>query len=99
MSANRPIRPGRGCLLCNQLIDATQLAKEAKTDEERKSQAYGVEEPNPSVITLNAVSAAHAANDFLLDYLGLRSEVSQLYYEHFHFLKRTRSLVEPRIDK
>src|SRR5258706_6883359 len=38
MSANRPIRPGRGCLLCNQLIDATQLAKEAKPDEERKSQ-------------------------------------------------------------
>jgi hypothetical protein len=99
MSANRPIRPGHGCLLCNQLIDPTQLAKEAKTDEERKAQAYGVEEPNPSVISLNAVSAAHAVNDFLLDYLGLRPEVSQLYYEHFHFLKNTRSLVEPRIDK
>lgn len=99
MSANRPIRPGHGCLLCNQFIDATQLAKEAKTDEERKSQAYGVEEPNPSVVSLNAVSAAHAVNDFLLDYLGLRSEPSQLYYEHFHFLKGTRSLVEPRRDK
>jgi hypothetical protein len=99
MSANRPIRPGRGCLLCNQLIDATQLAKEAKTDAERKAQAYGVEEPNPSVISLNAVSAAHAVNDFLLDYLVLRPEQSQLYYEHFHFLKNTRSLVEPRKDK
>jgi hypothetical protein len=99
MSANRPLRPGHGCLLCNQLIDATQLAKEAKTDEERKAQAYGVEEPNPSVISLNAVSASHAVNDFLLDYLGLRPETSQLYYEHFHFLKSTRSLVEPRKDK
>ncbi len=99
MSANRPIRPGRGCLLCNQLIDAAQLAKEAKTDKERKAQAYGVEEPNPSVISLNAVSAAHAVNDFLLDYLGLRPEPAQLYYEHFHFLKNTRSLVEPRKDK
>lgn len=99
MSVNRPIRPGHGCLLCNQLIDATQLAKEAKTDEERKTQAYGVEEPNPSVISLNAVSAAHAVNDFLLDYLGLRPEAGQLYYEHFHFLKGTRSLVEPRQDK
>ncbi len=99
MSANRPIRPGRGCLLCNQLIDATQLAKEAKTDDERREQAYGVEEANPSVISLNAVSAAHAVNDFLLDYLGLRPEASQLYYEHFHFLKGTRSLVEPRKDK
>src|SRR5262249_18705656 len=34
MSANRPMRPGRGCLWCNQLIDQNQLAKEAKTDQE-----------------------------------------------------------------
>lgn len=99
MSANRPIRPGQGCLWCNQLIDPTQLAKEAKTDEDRKAQAYGVEEPNPSVITLNAVSAAHAVNDFLLDYLGLRTEPEHFYYEHFYFMKRTRSLVAPRKDK
>ena len=99
MSANRRLRPGQGCLLCNQLIDPTQLAKEAKTDEERKAQAYGVEEPNPSVITLNAVAAAHAVNDFLLDYLALRPESARLYYEQFHFLKDARMLVEPRSDK
>jgi hypothetical protein len=99
MSANRPVRPGRGCLWCNQLIDASELAKEAKTDEERKAQAYGVEEPNPSVISLNAISAAHAVNDFMLDYLGLRPEPSALYYEHFHLLKGKQSLVEPRRDK
>jgi hypothetical protein len=99
MSANRRLRPGRGCLLCNQLIDPTLLAKEAKTDEERKAQAYGVEEPNPSVISLNAVGAAHAVNDFLLDYLGLRPENGQLYYEQFHFLKDIRTLVEPRNDR
>jgi molybdopterin/thiamine biosynthesis adenylyltransferase len=98
MSANRRLRPGLGCLLCNQLIDATQLAKESKTDEERKAQAYGVEEPNPSVISLNAVAAAHCVNDFLLDYLSLRPEASQLYYEHFHFLKDARALVAPRND-
>ena len=96
MSANRPVRPGRGCLWCNQLIDPIKLAKEAKTDEERKAQAYGVEEPNPSVISLNAVSAAHAVNDFLLDYLSLRPEGEQLYYEHFHFLDKTRKVVQPR---
>jgi hypothetical protein len=99
MSANRPVRPGHGCLWCNQLIDANQLAKEAKTDEERKAQAYGVDEPNPSVISLNAISAAHAVNDFLLDYLGLRPEREVLYYEHFHFLKHKHNLVEPRRDK
>jgi len=99
MSANRPVRPGRGCLWCNQLIDSSRLAKEAKTDEERKAQEYGVEEPNPSVISLNAISAAHAVNDFLLDYLSLRPETGTLHYEHFHFLKRTRVLVEPRKDE
>lgn len=98
MSANRPVRPGRGCLWCNQLIDPSELAIEAKTDAERKAQAYGVDEPNPSVISLNAVSAAHAVNDFLLDYLCLRAESDLLHYEHFYFLKRTRSLVQPRKD-
>jgi hypothetical protein len=97
MSANRSVRPGNGCLWCNQLIDQTILAKESKTDQERKAQAYGVEEPNPSVISLNAISAAHAVNDFVLDYLGLRPE-RDLYYEHFHLLKAKHSLVQPRID-
>jgi ThiF family protein len=99
MSANRPLRPGHLCLWCNQLIDPVALAREAKTDAERKAQAYGVEEPNPSVITLNAVSAAHAVSDFLLDYLALRREAAPLHYEHFHFLDRRRSLVEPRQDR
>ena len=98
MSANRPVRPGQGCLWCNQLIDTTALAKEAKTDAERKAQEYGVEEPNPSVISLNAISAAHAVNDFLLDYLGLRTESDPLHYEHFHFLARKRCVVLPRKD-
>lgn len=99
MSANRPVRPGHGCLWCNQLIDQNQLAKEAKTDKERKAQAYGVEEPNPSVISLNAISASHAVNDFLLDYLCLRPERGTLYYEHFYLLKGKQTLVEPRRDR
>ena len=91
------MRPGLGCLWCNQLIDPNLLAKEAKTDDERKAQAYGVEEPNPSVISLNAVSAAHAVNDFLMDYLGLRSERT-LYYQHFLAFSGKLQLVEPRKD-
>ena len=98
MSVNRPVRPGRGCLWCNHLIDPSLLAIEAKTDEERKAQAYGTDEVNPSVISLNGVAAAHAVNDFMLDYLGLRPEPGLLQYEHFHFLDRTRRLVQPRID-
>lgn len=98
MSANRLVRPSHGCLWCNQLIDTTQLALEAKSDAERKAQAYGTAEPNPSVITLNAVAAAHAVNDFLFDYLGLRQDSTALHYGHFHFLRPTPHKVLPRKD-
>ena len=98
MCAVRQLRPGKGCLWCNGLIDTAQLAIEAKTDEERKDQAYGVEEPNPSVITLNAVAAAHAVNDFLFDFLGLRSKNTETAYQHHYFLKGISQAVIPRRD-
>ena len=96
MSAIRHVEPGRGCLWCNGWIDATRLAEEAKSDQERKDQAYGVEEPNPSVITLNAVAAAHGVNDFLFDFLNLRPRDPDQAYEHFHFLTRRLDRVAPR---
>ena len=99
MSVNRPLRPGLSCLWCNQLIDTNALAVEAKTDEERKQQAYGTSEPNPSVITLNAVSASHAVNDFLLDFLGLREESNDVLFEHHHHLTHKVSRVLPRKDE
>ena len=98
MCAVRHIRPGSGCLWCNGLIDPTQLAIEAKSDSERKEQAYGVEEPNPSVITLNAVAAAHAVNDFLFDFLALRTNDTEAAYHHFHFHSGTAQHVIPRRD-
>ena len=96
MCAVRHIRPGRGCLWCNGLIDPTQLAIEAKSDRERKEQAYGVQEPNPSVITLNAVAAGHAVNDFLFDFLGLRTGDVGAAYHHFHFHRGRVEHVIPR---
>lgn len=96
MSAVRQVRPGQGCLWCNGFIDTAQLAIEAKSDQERKDQAYGTGEPNPSVITLNAVAAAHAVNDFLFDFLELRSPGDASPYTHFHFLKRVMQRVLPR---
>ena len=99
MSAVRPVRPGEGCLWCNQLIDPHQLAIEAKSDAERLAQAYGVAEPNPSVITLNAVAAAHAVNDFLFHILDLPHATSPLAYRHFHFLDGIVKNVMPRKDE
>ena len=87
MSAIRPVRPGLGCLWCNHLVDPTMLAIEAKTD---RTDRTGVRssQPNPSVIALNAVSAAHAVNAFMLDYLGIREDDAALHFEHFHFVPR-----------
>ncbi len=96
MCAVRHIRPGAGCLWCNGLVDPAQLAIEAKSDSERKEQAYGVQEPNPSVITLNAVAAGHAVNDFLFDFLGLRTDEGEPAYHHFHFHRPKVQRVIPR---
>ena len=98
MCAVRHIRPGTGCLWCNGFIDPTQLAIEAKSDSERREQAYGVAEPNPSVITLNAVAAAHAVNDFLFDFLALRTGEADAPYQHFHFARCKTQPVFPRRD-
>lgn len=98
MSAVRQLRPGKGCLWCNGLIDGSQLAIEAKTDEDRKAQDYGVREPNPSVITLNAVAAGQAVNDFLFDFLDLRPGSGDAVYQHYHFLRNTLQNVVPRKD-
>jgi hypothetical protein len=98
MSVVRHVRAGHGCLWCNGWIDTTQLAVEAKSDQERKDQAYGIAEPNPSVITLNAVAAAHGVNDFLFDFLGLRRGEDKLAYKHFRFLAGHTDRVVPRRD-
>jgi hypothetical protein len=97
-SAVRPVRPMLGCLWCNGLVDPHQLALESKSDEERKAQAYGVQEPNPSVITLNAVAAAHGVNDFLFDYLGLRNSRPDLEYRLLWSVGGQSSRVLPRRD-
>ncbi len=98
MSAVRHVRPGVGCLWCNGFIEPTQLAIEAKTDEERHAQAYGTKQPNPSVITLNAVAASHAVNDFLFDFLGLRAQERSAAYTHLHYAVPAVKLVQPRYD-
>lgn len=72
-SVVRPVNPDSGCLLCNELISPALLQKETASPEERARQNY-VDDPEvvaPSVITLNALTASHAVNDFLFAMLGL----------------------------
>lgn len=70
-TVTRWVLPGVGCLWCSDTIDRHQLAIEAKSNEEQRDQDYGSGAVNPSVITLNAIGASMAVNDFLFSYLGL----------------------------
>ena len=47
---------------------------------------------------MNAVAAAHAVNEFLFDFLGLRANDDDALYRHFHFHKDSMQRVVPRHD-
>ena len=85
-SVVRHMRPGGGCLVCNGLISGHRLAIEEKSDEDWRAQNYGVESPNPSVITLNGIGASRATNDFLMDFVGtdvVRPAAAYFMYDVF----------------
>lgn len=85
-SVVRPLNPGEACLWCNQLISPARLQEEALTLEQRRQQRY-VDDDNvhmPSVITLNAVAAAHAVNDYLITTVGLVSRDWDRKWTRFH---------------
>lgn len=85
-SVVRHLRPGNGCLLCNELISAYRLAIEEKSDEDWRAQNYGTESPNPSVITLNGIGSSRATHDFLLDFVAEDLErPSMAYYRYDSF--------------
>jgi ThiF family len=99
-SVSRPVMPGSGCLWCNELINPALLQDEALSLEERRRQRY-VDDPlviAPSVITLNAVAAAHATDDFLFSVTGLLARQPDCMW--LRFLPRACDVEfhEPRND-
>lgn len=99
-SVVRPLRPGMNCLWCNQLINPGKLADEAKTSNERVGQRYVDDDEvvAPSVITLNAVGAAHACDDFMHFMTGLAHPDLSLDYARYDSSVRAMSLSAPRVD-
>jgi hypothetical protein len=61
-------RPGSGCLQWNGLISAWRLTEEATGEVQRRRQRYVDDEDihAPSVISLNAVAASPAVDDWLM---------------------------------
>lgn len=79
----RHLIPGETCLWCNQLINPTRLAEEAANPEQRKRQRYIEELPAPSVITLNAIAASHAVDDYLFAVTGLSQIDNRMWHKFF----------------
>lgn len=96
----RPVFPDSGCLWCNGLISPAKLQEEAISEKERRQQRY-VDEAAvqaPSVITLNAVAAAHAVDDYLFAVTGLLNPDTSNAYRRFLPLMGDFVLDEPRKD-
>jgi tRNA A37 threonylcarbamoyladenosine dehydratase len=99
-TTSRPVLPGsgRGCLLCHELVPAGRLREEALSVEERLAQRY-VDDPEvaePSVISLNVMSAAPAVNDLMMMFTGLYGDDVALNHQ-MHFAKdRAWAKVEAR---
>jgi hypothetical protein len=98
--ATRPVlpAPGHGCLHCHQLIPPSHLTDEALTEGERRAQRYVDDEEvaEPSVITLNVLSAGQAANDLMMMFTGLFHDSVHLSH-HLNFTReRLLNIVKPR---
>ena len=71
---SRMVTPEHGCLWCNGLIKPGRLQDEAVPEAVKRGYAY-VNDPAvvaPSVVTMNAIACAHAADDFLFHLTGLK---------------------------
>jgi ThiF family len=81
---SRPLVPGIGCLWCNSLISPARLQDEATSPQQRQRQRYVQDEDvhAPSVITLNAVAASMATNDFLMTITGLLAKSELVWTRH-----------------
>ena len=79
-SVVRHLVPGQSCLWCSELIDPTQLAKEATSPQQRDAQRYADDVRAPSVISLNAVACAHAVDHYLFSTLGLLEMPEEIHW-------------------
>lgn len=99
-SVVRPFGPETGCLWCNHLIPPARLAEEAVGTQQAQRQRY-VEEDGvtaPSVITLNAVAASHAANEFMFHITGLPRAHAGTDYVRFLPVSGEVEYTAPRQD-
>lgn len=100
LAATRTVLPGpsHGCLECHELIPSSRLQEEALSSDERRAQRYidSVDVHEPSIITLNVLSAGQAANDLMMMYTGLYVPSVTLTHQLHFPIERELAMVEPR---
>ena len=96
----RPVGPDFGCLDCAKLINGYRLQEEAMSKEARARQQYVPGEPAASVVTLNAIGASIATNDFMLAWTGLTKGFlsNQEYYLHYYPRTQRLTALKPLRD-
>lgn len=89
-----------GCLYCNGWIPQGRLTYELSSDEEKNAQNYvdNVVIAEPSVITLNVLSAAQIINDFMMLFTGLYEDGVPLTHHYNYVLERLLIISESRQD-
>jgi molybdopterin/thiamine biosynthesis adenylyltransferase len=95
----RLVLPTSGCLRCNSLISATRLQDESRGRADRERNRYVDEVPAPSVITFNTLSAAQAANDFLLMVGQLLDDDATTHYLRVRPRRRAMEPVVPLANR
>jgi molybdopterin/thiamine biosynthesis adenylyltransferase len=96
----RTVTPDQGCLWCNGLISPGKLQDEAVPENIRRGYAY-VDDPGvsaPSVVTLNALACAHAADEFLFHITGLKYDNADSGWFRWNSRRNQASRDMPRAD-
>ena len=97
---SRMVTPEQGCLWCNGLINPGRLQDEAVPEPVRRAYAY-VDDPDvvaPSVVTVNAIACAHAADDFLFHLTGLKYDEAETGWFRWNSRRAVAGYDMPRRD-
>ena len=98
---SRMVTPEEGCLWCNGLINPARLQEEAVPEAAKRGYSY-VDDPDvaaPSVVTMNTIACAHAADDFLFHLTGLKYEDAETGWFRWHSRRALAGYDIPRRDE
>ena len=97
---SRMVTPELGCLWCNGLINPARLQDEAVPEAAKRGYSY-LDDPDvaaPSVVTMNAIACAHAADEFLFHLTGLKYDDAETGWFRWNSRRALAGYDMPRRD-